>query len=66
MTRPRMKFANLDEDSLKKLNTLEQQMGTLILAVEPVYPFAQLTEEQIKRIQTMEQDLDIVLLAFQR
>jgi hypothetical protein len=65
MARPRMKFANLDEDSLKKLTTLEEQMGTLILAVEPVYPLARLTEEQIKRIQALEEELEIVLLAFQ-
>jgi predicted xylose isomerase-like sugar epimerase len=65
MTRPRMKFANLDEESLKKLTTLEEQMGTLILAVEPIYPFAQLKEEQIKKIQKLEEEFDIILLAFQ-
>ena len=66
MTRPRMKFANLDDDGLKKLTALEEQMGTLILAVEPVYPLAQLSEEQIKRVQALEEELNVVLLAFQQ
>jgi hypothetical protein len=60
-----MKFANLDYDGLKKLTTLEEQMGTLILAVEPVYPLAKLSDEQIKRIQALEEELNVVLLAFQ-
>jgi hypothetical protein len=66
MARSRMKFATLDEDSLKKLTTLEEQMGTLILAVETVYPFAHLTDDQIKRIKILEEELGIVLLAFQQ
>jgi hypothetical protein len=66
MPRPRMKFANLDEDGLKKLTALEEQMGTMILAVEPVYPLAKLSDEQVKRIQALEDELRVVLLAFQQ
>jgi len=66
MARPRMKFANLDDDGLKKLTALEEQMGTLILAVEPVYPLAKLSDEQIERIQALEEELNVVLLAFQQ
>ncbi len=66
MVRPRMKFANLDDDDLKKLTALEEQMGTLILAVEPVYPLAKLSGEQVKRIQALEEELNVVLLAFQQ
>ena len=64
MAQPRMKFANLDENSLEKLHRYEEAMGTVILAVQPHYPFADLSEEQVHRIKQLEQDLGVILLAY--
>lgn len=64
MAKTRLKFATLDEDSLTRLHTLENQMGSVVLAVEPVYPVADLTEEQIRRVQALEKELDVILLAY--
>jgi hypothetical protein len=60
----RMKIAQLDDGSLAKLRVLEEEMGTLILALEPHHPLAMLDEEQVKRLQELEQELGVVLLAY--
>ena len=64
MTARRLKIANLDEASLKKLHQLEESMGTLILALEPHYPLAELSDEQIQRLKSLEDELGIVLIAY--
>lgn len=66
MTKPKMRIANLDEESLARIRDLEEQFGTLILAVEPRYATAELTEDQLKRLQALEQELDIVLIAYKQ
>ena len=65
MSAARMKIANLDEASLTRIKLMEEQMGTLILALEPHHPLAKLDEAQIKRLQELEQELGVVLLAYQ-
>jgi len=65
MSAARMKIANLDEASLARIQIMEEQMGTLILALEPHHPLAKLDESQIKRLQELEQELGVVLLAYQ-
>jgi DNA-binding transcriptional LysR family regulator len=60
----RMKIAQLDDSSLAKLRVLEEEMGTLILALEPHHPLAKLDEEQVKRLQDLEQELGVVLVAY--
>lgn len=64
MAATRMKIAQLDDGSLAKLRVLEEEMGTLILALEPHHPLAKLDEEQVKRLQELEQELGVVLLAY--
>jgi hypothetical protein len=65
MAAARMKLAKLDEASLARVQRMEEQMGTLILALEPYHPLAQLDEAQVKRLQDLEQELGVVLLAYQ-
>ncbi|MFN2212375.1 MAG: hypothetical protein ACK2UE_04820 [Anaerolineales bacterium] len=62
----RMKIANLDEASLKRVQQMEESMGTLILALEPHIPLAELSEEQMEKLSTLEQELGVVLIAYQR
>jgi hypothetical protein len=61
-----MKIANLDEASLKRVQQMEESMGTLILALEPHIPLAELSEEQMEKLSTLEQELGVVLIAYQR
>ena len=65
MPAARMKLANLDETSLARIKVMEEQLGTLILALEPHHPLAKLEETQVKRLQELEQELGVVLLAYQ-
>jgi hypothetical protein len=60
-----MKIANLDEAGLKKVQQMEESMGTLIIALEPHIPLAELTEEQVEKLSALEQELGVVLIAYQ-
>lgn len=66
MSKPKMRIANLDEESLARIQDLEEQFGTVILAVEPRYAAAQLNEDQLKRLKALEQDLDVILIAYKQ
>ena len=65
MTKRRMKIANLDEASIKRIRQMEESMGTLIVALEPHIPPAELSEEQMEKLQALEQELGVVLIAYQ-
>ena len=60
-----MKIANLDEAGLKKVQQMEESMGTLIIALEPHIPLAELMEEQVEKLSALEQELGVVLIAYQ-
>ncbi len=66
MNATRMKYAQLDDAGLQKVQALEQQTGALILVMERVHPLANLNEEQIKKIQALEQELGVILIAYPR
>lgn len=66
MSSRRMKIANLDEAGLKKVQQMEESMGTLIIALEPHIPLAELTEEQVEVLGALEQNLGVVLIAYQK
>ncbi len=66
MSSRRMKIANLDEAGLKKVQQMEESMGTLIIALEPHIPLAELTEEQVETLGALEQNLGVVLIAYQK
>jgi len=61
-----MKIANLDEASLKRVQQMEESMGTLILALEPHIPLAELSDDQLEKLSTLEQELGVVLIAYQK
>lgn len=64
MEAPRMRIAHLDEDRLAKLQTLEKEVGAVIVALEPQYVPAPLTGEQVEKLRAMEEELGVVLLAY--
>jgi hypothetical protein len=61
----RLKFADLDEKNIAKIQYLEKQMGTMILALQTVHLFAALSDEAISKIRQLEQELGVVILAYQ-
>jgi len=66
MTVRRMRIANLDEKSLKRVQQMEDQMGTLIIALEPHIPLAELSDDQVKMLNSLEEELGVVLVAYQK
>ncbi len=66
MSKRRMKIANLDEAGLKRVQQMEESMGTLIIALEPHIPLAELTEEQVETLNALEGELGVVLIAYQK
>jgi len=62
----RMRIAQLDEARLGVLRTLEGELGTYIVALEPETKLADLSDEQVKRIQAKEDDLGVVMLAYKK
>jgi hypothetical protein len=66
MSKPKMRIANLDEESLARVQELEEQFETVILAVEPRYAAAELTEDQLNRLKRLEQELDVILIAYKQ
>ncbi len=65
MTVQRMTVADLSEAQLEKLQMLEDELGTYIVALQPAYRVADLPEEQVERIRAAEQELGVVLLAYE-
>jgi hypothetical protein len=64
MAKKRMKIANLDEEGIKRIQQMEEAMGTLIVALEPHVPLAELSEEQLAKLKDLEDELDVVLIAY--
>ena len=64
MTRKRLKFTDLDEETLARVKKMEEAMDSVILVMEPHIDLAVLTDEQLARIQALEKELNVWLLAF--
>ena len=56
--------ATVDESQLEQIQHLENEMGTVLLAVSPKPTnYADLSKAQVERIQSMESKLGVVLVA---
>ncbi len=64
MTIDRYHTATLDQPSLTEIQQLEQELGIVLLAVEPDPLPAQLSEQALKRLQALEQHTGKVLIAY--
>jgi hypothetical protein len=60
-----MKVADLDEQSLSKVQALEEEIGACVLALEPKVKLMDLSEEQLERLRSAEEDLGVVLMAYE-
>ncbi len=65
MTVAYLKPAQLDRERMQRLQSLEKELGTWIVAVEPQAEVAALSDDQLRRLQDAERELGVVLLAYQ-
>ncbi len=66
MPLPGVKFATLNEEQLKTLQALEQELGVYLLALVPEkLRLASLTPEQVAKVQEVEETLGVMLIAYQ-
>jgi len=66
MPTPRIRIAKLDDETIDKIQVMEEELGHSIVALEPYYPPASLTEPQIGKLKSLEQELGVVLLAYKQ
>ena len=64
MVSQEMKIADLDDQQLAAVQSLESQFGTTIVALQPRHKIAKLSTEQLANLQVLENELGVVLLAF--
>jgi len=56
--------AAVDAAQLEEIKQLEQQLGKVIVAVEPAAEYASLTTEELTAIRKAEQKLGLVMVAY--
>jgi len=61
----RVKIAKLTEAQLARIQDLEADLGTRVVAVEPQFRLAELTDEQLRQLQAVEKELGVILLAYE-
>jgi hypothetical protein len=61
----RVKIAKLTEAQLAKVQDLEAELGTWVVAVEPQFRLAELTDRQLRQLQAVEKELGLILLAYE-
>ena len=64
MTTAYVQYPQLDHDRMQKLQTLERELGTMIVAVEPQAKVADLGSTKLQRLQQAEKELGVILLAY--
>lgn len=61
-----MGVARLDQSQAAKVQELETQLGTPLIAVEPNCHWTDLNDEQLSRLRQAEDEIGVVLLAYKR
>lgn len=61
-----VQYPNLKGEQLAKLQRLEQEMGRVVVAVQPQTTVAELTPDQLRRLQEAEREMGLILLAYDR
>ncbi|MCP4763689.1 MAG: hypothetical protein GY870_18100 [archaeon] len=55
--------AKLNDDQIKKLNEMEKDLDTVLIAFEKPSGFADLSVEKLEKIKSLEDDLGLKLIA---
>ena len=59
-----VKYPQLDGEKMQKLKSLEQELGTVVVAVEPQATVAELPPDKLRRLQQAEREMGFILLAY--
>jgi len=60
-----LKIAHLEEESVARIRTLENELGVHIMAFAPGPDIASLPTEMIERIKALEEELGVTLLVYE-
>jgi len=66
MAVPRLKIANIDDETLARIQKMEKALEIVILALEPHFPLANLSADQVEKIKALEEELGVYLLAYEK
>lgn len=61
-----VKYPNLDSQGMARLKALEQELGAVVVAVEPEVQVAELTPDKLRRLQQAEEEMGMILLAYRQ
>ncbi len=64
MTTAYVKYPQLSQQQMQQLKSLEQELGTVVVAVEPQAQVAELPPDKLRRLQQAERDMGLILLAY--
>jgi triosephosphate isomerase len=59
-------YAELDKQALEKVQKLETELGSYLIAFEPKNAIAKLTDAQIAQLEKLEKELKVMLIAYKR
>lgn len=59
------KPAELDQEDLKTIQSLESELGKTIVALDNRLQYARMTPEQMQKLRKAEQKLGVVLVAYE-
>ena len=66
MVKRRMTVAKLSEKELDRIQTMEEELGALVVALEPQYKMASLEEDQLEQLRELEESMGVILLAYHK
>ena len=61
---PEITPAQVSNKDLDKIRALEEEIGKVVLAVEPQPQYASLSDEQLDRLRKIEAEMGVVMVAF--
>lgn len=64
MTLTSVRYANLDQDRLARLQALEEDLGAYLVAYEPRNRLAELSPDQLNQLRSLEEQLGVILIAY--
>lgn len=60
-----LRVADLDQDAIERIQSLEMALDAHILALEPQVTLRDLDQEDMERLRTLEEALGVVLIAYE-
>ena len=61
-----LKIASVDEATVAKIKTLEEEIGKHIMAFEPGASIAQLSVDEVQKVEALEKETGVTLLVYNK